>query len=159
MSQSVIPVPPVVLDKVVSFVEVSSLLSKQAMDENAVHRKAQEKAAALATPLLDHMIATKVIAPQQKEAAAVMLGAHDTTLQLLKAAVDKIAEKEAELNTMRTKSAGDLGKGVDETETGIAAGGTFSKSGEYNSLTHPIVGAKDARVKESDKHLLRHIGK
>ncbi len=157
MSQS-LTVPTQVLDGVVQFVEIASLTTKRALDEVTTHRQSQEKAAALRPSLLDHMVKSKVVPAAQKQAAEVMLGAHDTTLQLLKAATDKIAEQAAyisQLESGRTKKAGDLGQGVDDP----SGGSSPSQPGEYNSLTHPIVGEKTAFVKESDKALLKLIGK
>ncbi len=147
-------VPATVLDKTVQFIEVTSLMTKQALDEIGVHRQAQEKAAALREPLLDHMVKNKVVTAAQREAAGVMLGAHDTTLQLLKAATDKITELNAIIaKGGNTKQAGDLGQGVDPGSVGQ------SGSGEYNSLTSPMVGEKTANMKESDKALMKLIGR
>ena len=155
MSQS-LTVNTSLLDNVVQFVEVASLTTKRALDEVGVHRTAQEKAAALRPALLDHMVKSKVVPETQKQAAEVMLGAHDTTLQLLKAATDKIVELNGHLAAARgEKKAGDLGSASDDPTGGGSTGG----DGEYNSLTHPIVGEKTANVKESDKALLRLIGR
>lgn len=154
-----ITVPVSVLDTAVSFANIASQTTKRAMDEIGVHRTAQKRASDKVTPLLDHMVKTKVVAPAQKEAAAVMLGAHDSTLDLLKSAVDKIAMYEQELARLGGKTAADLGQGVDAATTGIAAGGSYAQAGDYNSLTSPVVGEKTANVKESDKPFLRLIGK
>lgn len=159
MSQPTLQVPANVFDNVVGFIELSSLTTKRALDEIAVHRTAQEKAATLRPDLLEHMIRTKVVQPHQKEAADAMLGGHDTTMRLLKSAIDKIAELNAVIASGKTKQAGDLGTGVDGAEVGVAAGGSYQGTGEYNSLTHPIVGEKNAFVKESDRALMKLIGK
>lgn len=153
-----IAVPAPLLDGFVQYVEVSSLTTKRALDEVAVHRAAQKKAADLRPALLDYMVATKVVPAAEKQAAEVMLGAHDTTLQLLKSAVDKIAEVLADNARLRggVKQAG-LGA-AEPGAAGVAAGGTYQHAGEYNSLTHPIVGEKTANAKESDKSLLRLAG-
>lgn len=150
MSQ--LSVPANLLDGVVQYIEVSSMATKRALDEVGVHRQSQEKAAALRPSLLDHMVKSKVVPEAQKQAAEVMLGAHDTTLQLLKAATDKIVELNAALARQKNgeKQAGDLGRGVEGGEYNSSPAG----EGEYNSLTHPIVGEKTAFVKESDKPLL-----
>lgn len=159
MSQ--LSVPANLLDGVVQYIEVSSMATKRALDEVGVHRQSQEKAAALRPSLLDHMVKSKVVPEAQKAAADVMLGAHDTTLQLLKAATDKIVELNAALARQKNgeKQAGDLGHGVDGGEVGQSAGGSYQTQGEYNSLTHPIVGEKTANVKESDRALLKLIGR
>lgn len=159
MSQ--ITVPAAVLDNVVGFIELSSMTTKRALDEIGVHRAAQEKAAALRPALLDHMLKSKVVQAHQKEAADAMLGSHPESLQLLKAATDKIVELNAEIQRLKaggTKQAGDLGAGVDGGEVGVAAGGSFQGTGEYNSLTHPIVGEKTAFVRESDRKLAKGAG-
>ena len=150
-----IPVDPNLLRDVVSFVDVSSQTVKRALDEVAVHRTAREKAASLQQPLLTHMLAAGVIAPGEKEACAIMLGSHDTTLQLLKAAVDKLAAERKERGTVQ-KAAGDLGRSEADPANPQAATG----SSRYNSLTSPFVGSKTAEdMKESDKVLYRVIGK
>lgn len=156
MSTATIPVPSAVMDGVVNFIELSSLTTKRALDEVVVHRGAQEKAATLRPELLKHMVDNKVVPEAQKKAADAMLGAHDTTMQLLKAAVDKIAQQNAYIEQMKggTKAAGDLGSGVDDPD-----GGSSQQSGEYNSLTSPMVGEKTANLKESDKALLKLIGR
>lgn len=154
-----ITIPQEVLDATVQYVEVSSLAVKRALDEVGVHRQAQEKAAALQSGLLDHMIAKGVVPANQKQAAAVMLGAHDTTLNLLKAATDKIAEQDTVIKKLKgnTKVAGDLGEGVNAADINVAGDG--QQPGEYNSLTSPMVGEKTANLKESDKKLMKLIGR
>ncbi len=145
-----INVPVDLLTTALAFTDVGSQLTKRAFDEVEVHRAAQKQAADLVEPLLDHMVKSAVIAPTQREAARAMLGGHATTLQLLKAAVDKVVDREkAAAAAGKTKTAGDLGRGE-----GDAGGG----SSDYNSLTHPVVGVKTANVKESDKSLMRLAG-
>lgn len=154
MSQnSQIVVPSALLDNMVQYVEVSSLTAKRAIDEVETHRQAQKRASDLRVPLLDHMISVGVVSGEQKKAAEAMLGSHAETLQLLKAAVDKIAELKGQV-----KKAGDEpGQAIDDPNR--AAGNGHTKEGEYNSLTHPVVGHRTAFVKESDKPLLALIGK
>lgn len=135
------------LDNVLTMVEVGSTTVKRAMDEVIVHRQAQKRAADLSGALLEHMVASGVIAGHQKEAAAAMLGSHAETMQLLKSAVDKIAELRKQVNA---KTAGDLGT----PESGRTVAGTPG----YNSLTNPHVGAKTAELKESDLPLLKAAG-
>lgn len=156
MSQT-ITVPANVLDDVVGFIELSSLTTKRALDEVEVHRQAQKKASDLRKPLLEHMLKCAVVQPHQKDAAEAMLGGHDTSLQLLKAATDKISELNRVILSLKggTKKAGDLGAGVDDA----GSGNYQPQEGEYNSLKHPIVGEKSAFVKESDRPLLKLIGK
>lgn len=147
-----VTVPAPLLEGVVNFIEVASLTTKRAMDEISVHRNVQKKAADLTGPLLDYMLKTKVVPGAQKEAAAAMLGAHDTTLNFFKLAVDKIAEQNAEIIRLQTltKTAA-LGVGVD----GRPGDGLDGPTTGYNSLTHPIVGGHmPNEMKESDKAFL-----
>lgn len=150
-----INVPVQLLTNMLQYTEVSSMLTKRAMDENRVHQQAQQKAAALQADTLAHLVKLDVIPASEKEAAAIMLGAHDSTLGLVKAAADKIAEvvaENAQLRSRLTKKGSDLGRAEPD-------GSAPSGNGEYNSLTHPIVGEKTAYVKESDRALRRLIGK
>jgi len=151
-----ISVPSDLLDGVVRYVEVSSLTTKKALDEVGVHRQSQEKAAALRPPLLAYMVSEGVVVPKYKEAADAMLASHPETLQLLKAAVDKIAELKAKIVKLQggTKEAGDLGA----PETGTGLGGSYQHEGAYNSLTSPHVGNHTSELKESDKVLLKAAG-
>lgn len=150
-----IVVPSTLLDNVIQFVEVSSLTAKRAIDEVEVHRQQQKRAADLRMALLDHMVKSGVIAENQKQSADAMLCAHAETMQLLKAAVDKIVELKGSI----TKKAGENGEAVDPGEVGVAAGGTYQKTGEYNSLNDPMVGRRTSFVKESDRPLLALIGR
>lgn len=148
-TQQHINVPANFLDNVVDYVEVSSLATKKALDEVAVHRQSHEKAAALVDPLLKRMLEVGVIDGTDKEAAEVMLQSHDTTLQLLKAAVDKLAE---------TKSSGGVpepGRATDDPNGHSKQG---SDQGDYDSLTNPVVGARSQFVKASDLPLLKAAG-
>ena len=148
-------VPSTLLDNVIQFVEVSSLTAKKAIDEVETHRQAQKRAGDLRGALLDHMIKSGVVADHQRQAAEAMLGSHAETMQLLKAATDKIVE----LKGAVTKKAGDNGEAVDPSSLGLPGGRGYTQPGDYNSLTHPVVGEKTAFVKESDKPLLALIGK
>lgn len=139
---------PKFLDNVLSFVEVGSTAVKRAVDEVTIHRQAQKRAADLRASLLAHMVASGVVPEIQKQAADSMLGSHAETMQLLKAAVDKIVELRREVTT---KTAKDLGS--PDTRGNGPAG-----TGGYNSLTSPHVGQKTAELKESDLPLLRAAG-
>lgn len=146
-----IPVPASFLDGVVNYVEVSSLTTKKALDEVAVHRQSHEKAAALIDPLLKEMLTAGVIDGSDKEAAAVMLQSHDTTLQLLKAAVDKIAEA-------KKFGVPEPGRASDDPNGHSKQASDQGGGGEYNSLTNPVVGARTSFVRESDLPLLKAAG-
>lgn len=156
-TNSQVNVPAALLDGFVQYAEISSLTAKRALDEIGAHRQGQQKAASLRPALLAHMVEAGVIPPQQKEAADAMLAGHAETLQLLKAAVDKIKE----LRDAMGKQASDNGTGVDPHDIGLDgnAGHHHTKAGEYNSLTSPMVGAPTSFVKESDRPLLALINK
>lgn len=139
------------VDTTIKFVEIGSHLVKKAMDEISVHRQAQKRAADLRTPLLDYMIQKGVINANQKEAAAAMLGSHAETLQLLRAATDKIAEFEA---AERARPAG-LGEGVEVKEAGLAEALPIGADGSYDSVNDPIVGRRTSEKKASDYALAR----
>lgn len=144
-----IQVPADVLTTAVKYVEVSSLMAKKALDEIGASRAATEKAAALVPPVVKHMLASRVIPPDREKTASDMLMSHEGALQLLKAAVDKIVE----LQTLG-KQAGDNGVAVDPNASGVTAGGSFQKAGEYDSLTSPMVGQRTSLMKASDRALL-----
>lgn len=143
-----------ILDNVIRYLEVSSATVKRAMDEVATRRAAQEKAAGLIPQVLKYMLDTQVLPREQEKAAEVMLGAHDTTLSLLQSATEKIAELTAEnarlAKATAEKRAGDVGRAVGDARPSDATA---------NSLNSVYVGTKTAEVKESDKPLLRLIGK
>lgn len=151
MSTKFLNVPADLVDGFVDYVEVANTYATKTASELNVHRAAQEKAAALRDPLVEHMLKLKLIEPGQKQAAAAMLGSHPETMQLLKSATDKIAALQAEnAKLSRTKTAGDLGSGVDDPTTA---------EGQYNSITDSRVGHKTAELKESDRVLMKVIGK
>jgi hypothetical protein len=153
-------IPASMLNGIVQYVAISSATAKRAVDEVVTSRAAMQKAASLAGPLLDYMVSAGVVAARQKQAAQAMLGGHAETLQLLKAAVDKIVEYKEQ-----TKKADDNGEGVDPATLGLAVsattGGTgpFTKEGAYDSLNDPFVGRRTSLVKQSDRALLAQIGK
>jgi hypothetical protein len=151
-----ISLSPDFLDDVVRFVEISSLTTKRALDEVAVHQQCQQKAASMRPELLKHMLAAGVVTQKRAADADAMLAEHYATMTLLKAAVDKIKELQTQLN----KQASDSGEAVDPTSLGLTGGGGSQKiAGDYDSLTHPIVGLRTSNVKESDRPLLALIGK
>jgi hypothetical protein len=132
-----------------NYVAVSSALTKKALDELQVHRTSQQKAAAMRSELLDHMLKAGTVNERTKQAADAMLGSHPETLGLLKSAVDLIAK----LKTQLQKQALDTGTGVDPKEAGVA--GVEKSAGDYDSLTDPFVGRKTSQVKASDRAIMR----
>ena len=148
-TQNNVVVPSALLDNTIQFVEVSSMMAKRAYDEVQVHRQAQKQASDLAGPVLDFLLKAGIVAPNQKEAAAAMLGSHATTLSLLKSAGEKIVELKG---IVKKAGDGELGEPAGE-------GSGPAQAGDYNSLTSCFVGEKTAKLKESDKALLKLIGK
>ena len=131
--------------KGLNYVQVSSVLTKRALDELSVHRAAQTKAAALRPDILKQMLEIGAVGEHQKEAAEAMLASHPETIGLLKLALDKIAKLQATI----TKHAVDLGEGVDDKEAG-----SVKTAGDYDSLTDGYVGRKTGRRKASDEAIL-----
>lgn len=140
-----IQIPSDLLNDVVDFVDVSSLTMKKALSEVAEHRQAQQKAAALVEPLLETMKKAGVLAKGQEKVASNMLSKHSDTIELLKAAVDKIVE----LRQESEKKASDLGR---------PEGGESSHGSGFNSLTSNVIGGHTRMVKESDKCFMKLAG-
>jgi len=132
-----------------NYVAVTSALTKRALDEVQVHRTSQEKAASLRPTVLQQLIDAGCVGQHQKEAAEAMLGSHAETLQLLKSAATKIAEQQKQIS----KTASDLGRGIDHKEAGL--GKSAAAEGSYNSLTDGYVGRKTSEKKASDEAILR----
>ena len=149
-----INLPSEFLDDVVKFAEVSSVTTKRAQDEISIHRQSQTKAAEMRPGLLKHMIAAGVVSPNREKAAEAMLSEHATTMNLLKAAIDKIQELKGDLG----KQASDQGKATDPSTLSLP-GAHHKKAGDYDSVTDPRVGLKTEFVKESDRPLLALIGR
>lgn len=137
------------LDAVLRFVELSSATVKRALDENAHYRQSQARASYLQEPLLEHLINTGIVASTQKQAAEAMLNSHAESLQLLKAAADKIVELRQQ---MGIKQANDLGRGDDSRVYFTAPG-----RGQYDSLQDPFIGRKTTEKKASDMALLKLV--
>ena len=140
------------LDMVLNFVELSSATVKRAMDENNWYKQSYRQASRLQPVLLDHLVRSGIISPQQKQAADEMLSSHAESLQLLKAAADKIVELRRSLGV---KQANDLGRG--ESWDGSSSGNHFTPPGrgEYDSLRDPFIGRKTSEKKASDMALLK----
>ena len=136
--------------KALNYVQVSSALTKRALDELSVHRAAQEKAASMRAEILSRMIEVGAVAEHQKTAADAMLASHPETLNLLKMAIDKLAKMQGALQ----KHAVDLGEGVNETE----AGAQTKTAGDYDSITDGYVGRKTGKRKASDVALMTGLG-
>ncbi len=138
--------------KTLSFVGLTTTLNKRALDEVSAHRQERTKAAAAAPVVLAKLISTGCVPKEHEKRASDMLQSHEQTLELLKLAADKIAALEG-----ATKTAGDIGEGVDEAHSGINAG--KPSGAKYNSLTSGYVGEKTAGdEKESDRALFAGLG-
>lgn len=131
--------------RVLRFVQVASALTKRALDELKPLKQSQQKAAEFAPQLADLMVQTETIREDQKQAAVSMLGDHAQTQQLLKKAIEKIAEMS------REKTAGDLGKGVDPADVGIV---TEKEAADW-SLDSGYCGERTSKKKASDEAMLR----
>ena len=142
---------PNTMAKVLRFVQVSSALTKRALDEVAQKRTNDKQASALVPDLLKRMQSAGTIAEHQTKSAEQLLNTHQGTLQLLKNAVDKIAElsKAAEQH----KEAGDLGHGTDD-KVGEDGGDADPNA----SLSSPFVGQRSSVKKASDVALFRGLG-
>jgi hypothetical protein len=154
MSANVITVESSLLEGIVNFIDLASMTTKQAVDEVEVHRTAQSRAATLQEPLINHLKTLGIVKTAEDiEQTRLMLGAHDTTLQLLKGAADRIHVLSEQLkHAGRTKSAGDIGHGEDMP----GLGGSSTPEGR-TSLNSPVVGGDYDGLKESDRILLRGL--
>ena len=137
------------IPKMLQYVQISSVLGKRALDELGKRQAAEKRAADQAPALLELMLSTKAIHDGQKQAVAQMLSDHAATQQLLKNAVDKIAELTKAAATH--KAAGDLGQGVDENKTG-------SDQPEDWAMHTPFVGQRTSVKKGSDRAMFRKLG-
>lgn len=133
-----IQVPASLVDGTLTFVDLASYTIKRAQEEVTVHRAQQKRAADLRGPVLEHLIATGMVAPGMRKEAESMLGSHAETLQLLKAAVDKLVAHQKQDGV---KAASDLGTGVPDAGTAAPA---------FDSLTDPHVGRRTSEKKASD---------
>lgn len=155
-----IQVPDALIHHTLAFVSASSMLAKRALDELAVHRDMQKKAADSAGPLLEEMVREGVVTEGHRKAAAMMLGDHPRSLDLLKAATDKIVELRGELTKANEKLAH---YGV-KTEPGSAVGDPQQKtagaspSEPHASLTSVFVGQRTDELKASDIALMKSAG-
>lgn len=130
------------LDGTLEYVQKTSFALKRAMDEVNVHRTSQQKAASLRPEILELGKKIGCFPAHQVKEAEAMLASHDTTLMLLKQAMEMIAEKTA-------KSKTELGDAADQQTSKQAGDGYHPTPGEYNSLTDPMVGNKAPRGKKA----------
>ena len=127
---------------ILHFIAVSSALTKRALDEVAVHRTTQEKAASMRQEIVDLMIRNGTVGEQYKQAAAAMLGSHPETLSLLKMASEKIAVMHEQLASRISE----MGQSVEPSG---------SEKTAYDSINDPYVGRRTSQLKQSDLALMR----
>lgn len=145
MPQNPQVIDPEFLDSTLDYVQKTSFTLKRAMDEVNVHRTAQQKAAALRPEVLALGVKIGCFPAHQSKEAEAMLASHDTTLVLLKQAMEMIAEKSAKTKT----ELGDAADAQTSKQAADAAPGYHPQPGEYNSLTDPNVGNKSPRGKKA----------
>ncbi len=138
-----VPVPTAFIDGTLNFVAVSSAFAKRASDDLAVHEQQQQKAAELRPALLTYLVDAGLVEPAAKQAVDAMLGSHPETLNLLKAAAERLVKAEQELAKRATlgKAASDRdGLGHDRQDDGTT----------YDSLKDPFLGRRTTQKKASD---------
>jgi hypothetical protein len=128
------------LDLSLSYTELSSFAMKRAMDELGVHRAVQQKAAATRSDVLDYGKKHGFFPEHQLKEAEAMLASHDTTLVLLKQAMELNVKKDAKSTPT------EIGGPADEKTAADMARG----NGTYNSLTDPYLGRNTGEKKASD---------
>lgn len=142
---------PALAPLMLKYVELSSALTKRALDELVATRKVAQDAAAQHEAVLEAMIAGGTIQPAQKQAAAKLLLDPVQTLALLKNAAAKIGELKAAAGT--GKSASDrLG------EAGSNGDGVKAAHDPNYSLSSPYVGERTTKLKASDMAMIRGLG-
>ena len=132
---------PKLAEMLVKSIQINSLLQKRALDSYSSYHAAAQEANSQVASLADHMVNKGCVASHQKEAASGMLQSHTGTMELLRNSVDKLSDAHARLE----KSASDLGRGVDEGQSGVG-----NTSSSYNSLDDPYVGRRTSEKKASD---------
>ena len=132
---------PKLAEMLVKSIQINSLLQKRALDSYSSYHTAAQEANSQVASLADHMVDKGCVAAHQKEAASGMLQSHTGTMELLRNSVDKLSDAHARLE----KSASDLGRGVDEGQSGV------SNVSSYSSLEDPYVGRRTSEKKASDE--------
>jgi len=131
--------------KTLRFVQLSSELSKRALDERNQLTEDREKAAAGRDQLIGSMLEAEAINDNQQTKVAEMLGFHDGTTKLLKSAIARIAEL-----SKTQKQAGELGEGVDPS--------VVDGSPKEAAVNDNYVGARSSEKRASDRALLEGLG-
>ena len=131
---------PKLAEMLVKSIQINSLLQKRALDSYSRYHASALVANSQVASLADHMVDKGCVAAHQKEAASGMLQSHTGTMELLRNSVEKLSDAHARLE----KSASDLGRGVDEGQSGV------SSVSSYSSLEDPYVGRRTSEKKASD---------
>lgn len=131
--------------KTLQFVTISGVFAKKAIDEVNEHRKAADAAREKSPEILSHLKASNVIDEDQEKLAEEMLSSHSQTLDLLKSAVDALAEARRALAVKEAMDNGD------------AAADPNGNGSSDSSLHGPYVGQRTSVKKASDLALERGL--
>ena len=126
----------------VQFVNIASLFAKRALDELSAFRAGQTKASSSRAETLKYLVDNGVIRAADKQGADAMLGSHAETMQLLRNAVERLVQKNAEVQELRQR------QGLGEAQKSANHGNG------YDSLKDPYLGRRTSKLKESDRRLL-----
>lgn len=133
-------------EKVIEQIQVSSLGMEKAAAELKRHRTKQAEVDQLIPQVCEALIQHERVRPDQREKLAESLQDPTQVLQLMiKLAGHRNSEELAK-----------LGHGVDanaQTKTASA-----NQPGHYDSLTHPYVGQRTTRMKQSSQRLFQGLG-
>jgi hypothetical protein len=133
-----------IIPNVLTFVKVASALTNKAMGELSQNRQAQKAASDKMEPTLAQLIESGSIKPEQKQAAAALLGTHAGALDMLQKANIKIAQLKKDLSDSRST----LGAPVTDKQAGVAP------ENRNASLTSPFVGQRTSEKRASDYAML-----
>lgn len=97
---------------ILSYIQVSGILAKNAMAELETVGAERKQASALAEPLLNDLVRSGLVPEDRRKTASDLLATHAGTIQLLKAAGDKLR---AEAAVKQASDAAQLGRGVTQT--------------------------------------------
>jgi hypothetical protein len=153
-----VTVPATLMAKMAQYVDVSSLLAKKALDSIATYEATQKKAAEMRPAVLDRLMTLGLIAPEHKQAADAMLGAHPETMSLLKMSGERNAALEREIGALKTANEELVKKASARRPQGDAADDPLRKQAS-DSLSNPLIGARSGDVRASDLPLLALIGR
>lgn len=129
------------------FIAASSALNARLMQEVNQHRTHKKAAEEKRAAVCDTLISMGAVPVTQKEAAMKVLANHSSSLDMLTNAVTRMhGYKQAAEKVITSKTAGDLGRPVDQRESGFDTPSHDANS----SLTSPFVGRRTSEKKASD---------